>query len=61
MFKAIKVLVIVSVVYLGYVNFIKGSKAEGIALNAADVGKQTVNLGKEGLDKVNAKVLEVAK
>lgn len=53
MFKAIKVLVIVAVVYLGYVNFIKGSKAEKIAVQAADVGKQTVVLGKDGLDGLN--------
>ena len=61
MFKALKVLIIVSVVYLGYVNFVQGSKAEKIALQAADVGKQTVVLGKDGLDKVNTKVLEVVK
>lgn len=56
MFKVIKILIIVAIVYLGYVNFVQGSKAEKIAVQAADVGKQTVVLGKDGLDDLNSTV-----
>ena len=56
MIKVVKVLILVALGYLGYVNFVKGSKAEKIAVQAADVGKQTVVLGKDGLDDINSKV-----
>jgi hypothetical protein len=56
MFKVIKVVVLAAICYLGYVNFVKGSKAEKIAVQAADVGKKTVELGKEGLDTFDAGV-----
>ena len=61
MLKVIMIIVVISGVYLGYKNFVQGTKAEKIAIQAADVGKQTVDLGKEGLDKVNVKLQQVAK
>ena len=56
MSKVIMIVVVISGVYLGYKNFVEGSKAEKIALNAADVGKQTVDLGKDGLNGLNSTV-----
>ena len=59
--KVIKILVIVAVCYLAYANIIRGTKAEHIAVQAVGVGKQTVILGQDGLDKVNEKVHQVVK
>lgn len=52
----IKIVIVVSLCYIGYKNFVEDTKAEKIALQAADVGKQTVELGKEGLDTFDAGV-----
>jgi hypothetical protein len=59
MIKTLTALVLISCVYLAYKNFVEGSQAEHIAVQAIDVGKQTVYLGQDGLDKVNDKVHKV--
>lgn len=61
MMEVIKGMILGSIVYLTYINFVEGSKVEKLVFQAADVGKQTVVMGKEGLDQVNNKVLEVVK